>query len=160
MLPAKHLLLEITVVTIRCKIKDEGGRRKVAEGGQPKPTPVANTKELPMIKAIAQLLGTGSAKRVDALSRQVAESSLESVCKLVLGHVESMSFSEARGYTRARASGIVRKQARVVISRGADAEQAWEDDIVRAATEQLVPLVLRQTGVGVLESATKLRLAA
>ena len=113
-----------------------------------------------MIKAIAQLLGTGSASRIDALSRQVAELSLESVCELVHGRVESMSFSEARGYARARASRIVRKHARAVICRDASAEQAWEDDIVRAATEQLVPLVLRHTGVGVLESATKLRLAA
>ncbi len=113
-----------------------------------------------MIYKIIKLLGADSASRVDALSRQVADSSVESVCQLVCGHIESMTFSEARGYVRARAGRIVRKQTRLVISRHARTKQAWEDAVTRAATEQLVPLVLRQAGVGVPKAAVKLRLAA
>ncbi len=113
-----------------------------------------------MIKTIIKLLGADSSRRIDTLTRQVVDLSVESVCQLVCGHVESMTFSEARGYVRARAGRIVRKQARLVIGRQRGAEQAWEDAVTRVATEQLVPLVLRRTGVGVPKAATKLRLAA
>ena len=61
----------------------------------------------------------------------------------------------------ARAGSVVRKQARIAIHRQAGAEEAWIDAVTSAATEQIVPLVLRQTGVGVPKAATpKLRLAA
>ncbi len=113
-----------------------------------------------MIKTITKLLRASSANQIDTLSHQVADLSVQCVCELVCGHVEGMTFSEARGYVRARAGRIVRKQARVVIGRHAGAEQAWVDAVTRAATEQLVPLVLRRTGVGVPKAATKLRLAA
>ena len=113
-----------------------------------------------MINAIAELLGAGSSRRIDALSRQVADLSLESVCQLVVGQVEGMTFSEARGYVRARAVRLVRKQARMAISRQPGADQSWVEAVTRAATEQIVPLVLRQTGVGVPQTAAKLRLAA
>jgi len=113
-----------------------------------------------MIHLVARLLGGTSSSQVDSLARQVADLSLESVCQRVCGHVEGMTFSEARGYVRARAGHVVRKQARMAISRHPTAEQAWVDAIARPATEQLVPLVLRQTGVGVPKVASKLRLAA
>jgi len=108
-----------------------------------------------MINVIAKLLGAPPASRVDVLSRQVAELSLESVCQLVGERVESMTFSEARGYVRARAAQIVRKQSRLAISRQAGAEQAWT-----VATERIVPLVLRQAGVGVPKLPATSRLAA
>ncbi len=113
-----------------------------------------------MINKIAKLLGADSASRMDALSRQVADSCVESVCQLVRGSIESMTFSEARGYVRARAGRIVRRQARLAISRHTGAKLPGVDAVTRAATEQLVPLVLRQAGVGVPKAASKLRLAA
>jgi len=113
-----------------------------------------------MINVIAKLLGAPPASRVDVLSRQVAELSLESVCQLVGERVESMTFSEARGYVRARAAQIVRKQSRLAISRQAGAEQAWTESVVRVATERIVPLVLRQAGVGVPKLPATSRLAA
>ncbi len=113
-----------------------------------------------MIKTIAKLLGATPKSQIDALAHLVADESLESVCQLVSGHVESMTFSEARGYVRARAGRIVRKQARAAINRQPGAEEAWVDAIAHGATEQIVPLVLRQTGVGVPKATTKLRLAA
>jgi len=113
-----------------------------------------------MIKAMTKLLRTASSGRIDALSRQVADLSLESVCQLVSGHVESMTFSEARGYVRARAGRVVRKQAQSTIRHQPHAKQAWVEAVTRAATEQIVPLVLRQTGVGLPESVSKLPLAA
>lgn len=113
-----------------------------------------------MIKTIAKLLNAAPASQKDALARQVADASLESICQLVSGHIESMTFSEARGYIRARAGSLVRKEVHRAISRRPGAEEAWVDVIARTATEQIVPLVLRQTAVGVPQAVTKLRLAA
>ena len=113
-----------------------------------------------MINHLAKLLSAASAGRMDALSRQVADLSLQGVCELVGDHIEDMTFSEARGYVRARASRVVRKQARMAIGRHPGADQAWLDAITRSATERIVPLVLRQTGVGVLRPAAPTRMAA
>jgi hypothetical protein len=113
-----------------------------------------------MMNHLAKLLNVASTGRMDALSRQVADLSLESVCEVVGDRIENMAFSEARGYVRARASRVVRKQARMVISRHPGANQSWLDAITRSATERIVPLVLRQTGVGVPKSAVPTRMAA
>ncbi len=122
-----------------------------------------------MIQTIAKLLSAAPTKQIDALSRQVADLSMEGVCQLVSGPIQSMTFSEARGYVRARAGRIVQKKALQVLNQHSATqtratqnratESAWVDDVVHAATEQLVPLVLRQVGLGVPKAATKLRLA-
>jgi hypothetical protein len=116
-----------------------------------------------MIESIAKLLGRASqspsARDIQALSRQVADLSVQSVCELVGGPVQSMSFSEARGYVRARAVGLVRSQARLAIGQQLGADLFWLEEVTRSATEQIIPLVLRQTGVGLLQ-ASPLRLAA
>ncbi|MGI9430005.1 MAG: hypothetical protein ACR2NM_15190 [Bythopirellula sp.] len=113
-----------------------------------------------MINHLAKLLSGASNGRMDALSRQVADLSLDSVCEVVGDRIECMTFSEARGYVRARASRVVRKQARMAISRHPGADQTWLDAITRSATERIVPLVLRQTGVGVPKPAAPARMAA
>ncbi len=113
-----------------------------------------------MIKSIAQLLSAASSRRVAALSRQVAEASVEDVCTTVGGKVESMSFSEARGYVRARAAGIVRKQTRLAVTQDASVHPVLAEAVARLATEQIVPLVLRKTGVGVPAATSQVRLAA
>ncbi len=102
-----------------------------------------------MFEGIAKLLGKTSSEVVDAIVRQVAELSVEGVCGLVETHVEEMSLSEARGYVRARAVCIVRQQTRAAISRHPKASEAITDMVVRAATERILPTVLRQAGVGV-----------
>ena len=112
-----------------------------------------------MIKAIAQLFGSASSSRIDALALQVVESSVESVCQLVEDQVECMKLSEARGYVRARAASVVRRQSRLAIGGQPGADVAWTDVVARTAIERLVPLVLRKTGVGVLKASVA-RLAA
>ncbi|MEM8946702.1 MAG: hypothetical protein AAGD11_16130 [Planctomycetota bacterium] len=106
-----------------------------------------------MIKSLSQLLSAASLSKIDALSRQAADLSIEDVCQTVAGHVEGMTFSEARGYVRARAMRAVRKQSRLAIARHPGARLEWLDTVARAATERLVPLVLRKSGVGVPQSA-------
>lgn len=118
-----------------------------------------------MIKSFVKLLGAASSAQIDALSRQVADLSVEDVCSAVRGQIEAMTFSEARGYVRARAARVVRKRTRQVISTQASVRPELVAEITRTATERIVPLVLRQTGVGVptvttKPATTKLRLAA
>ena len=112
-----------------------------------------------MIQAIAKLLRANSLSRIDALSRQVAELSVEAVCLHVGEQVQSMSFSEARGYVRARAAAIVRRHARLAILRHPGGDLAWAETVARTAIERIVPSVLRKTGVGVPRAAVA-RLAA
>jgi len=112
-----------------------------------------------MMNTIAKLFGFAPSSRIDAISRQVAELSLDSVCDLVCDRVDSMSLSEARGYVRARAARIVRRHAHFAIVRHAGVDVAWTDQVARMAIERMVPHVLRKTGVGVPKAAT-IRLAA
>ena len=102
-----------------------------------------------MFAAMAKLFGKASSGVIDAMVRQVAELSVECVCQRVATRVEEMTLSEARGYVRARAAQVVSRQARLAISRQPEVDVAWTSAIVRAATEQIVPLVLRQARVDV-----------
>lgn len=112
-----------------------------------------------MLKAIVKLLGAASDGQITNLSRQVASASFDNVTSLVAEQIEGMSFSEARGYVRARAAVTVRKQARQVISQ-AGSDMTLVEEVARLATEQLLPQVLRQVGVGVPKAAPQIRLAA
>ena len=102
-----------------------------------------------MFAGIAKLFGAAPSAAIDALVRQVADLSLEGVIERVSARIDDMTLSEARGYVRARAASVVRRQTSQAISQHQDATDDWAGMIVPAATERLVPLVLRQTGVGV-----------
>jgi len=102
-----------------------------------------------MFAGIAKFFGTAPSATIDALVRQVAELSLESVAERVATRIDDMTFSEARGYVRARAALVVRRQTRQVISQYQEATDDWAGVIIPAATERIVPLVLRQRSVGV-----------
>jgi hypothetical protein len=105
-------------------------------------------KETPMFAGIAKLFGAAPSAAIDALVRQVADLSLESVVGRVAARVDEMTLSEARGYVRARASQVVRRHTHVAIAQYQGASEDWACLIVPAATERIVPQVLRQTGVG------------
>lgn len=102
-----------------------------------------------MLEAVASFFRTKPTARIETLARQVAEACVADITPLVAGGVEDMSLSEARGYVRARSAAIVRRHTRLAICRSPQAVQDWSPGIVRSATEQIIPLVLRQTGVGV-----------
>ena len=102
-----------------------------------------------MLEAVAKMFRSESSAKIEALARQVVDESVENVAQLVANHMEAMTLSEARGYVRARSAQIVRRQTRLAVNRHPDAAPDWSASIIRAATERLVPLVLRQTGVGI-----------
>jgi hypothetical protein len=59
---------------------------------------------------------------------------------------------------RARANSIVRRQTRITLA-GQSLSDDVQTDLVRAAIERLVPVVIKRAGVG-LPRPTALRLAA
>ena len=113
-----------------------------------------------MLTSIAKLFRSSSPSgAIEALTRQVTEQCLEDVIDRVSDQIDSMSLSEARGYVRARAAQVVRIQTRQALSQHNEAVEEWANLIIPSATERLIPLVIRQTGVG-LPRPEKLRLAA
>ena len=103
-----------------------------------------------MINTLLSALGISSPGiNLDPIVRQVTESCVSEVLDQVVGRIEGMSFSEARGYLRARSTKIVIRQTRVATAAlGALTPDQWEL-IVHRATERLVPQVIRQARVGV-----------
>lgn len=87
--------------------------------------------------------GFGSSRKIDSLARQIAELSADGVRKQIEGHTTSMTSAEARGFVRARASRIVRCQARLLLTHHEKVRPDWSPRIVRRAIEQVVPLVLK-----------------
>src|SRR5882672_1468600 len=86
----------------------------------------------------------GSVKRPqESLARQVAELSVEVIYRLVAGHTRGMTPCEARGYVRARSAREISRQTRMAVSRWPGADLAWESSLRLAATERVVPLVMR-----------------
>ena len=102
-----------------------------------------------MLEAVAKVFRSEPSAKVEAFARQVVDESVADVAQLVAKQMEGMTLSEARGYVRARSAQIVRRQTRLAIHRHPHAAPDWSASIVRTATERLVPLVLRQTGVGI-----------
>jgi hypothetical protein len=94
-------------------------------------------------KFISLLLGQGRSN-VEPLIRQIVEQSLSEVCRLVEGRMVGMSLAEARGYVRARATQIVMHETRLAIAKSSDVAFSSMADIVRQATERLIPQVIRK----------------
>ncbi len=95
---------------------------------------------------IGQLLRAARSRRqaIDALVRQVAEASLEGVCRLAADRVTGMSPCEARGYIRGRAGREIRRQTRLALARHAGVDASWHAVIVARAADRLPPLALRK----------------
>ena len=86
---------------------------------------------------------------IDALARQVADLSVEELCRLAAGPIAAMTMCEARGYLRARSAGEIRRQAKIVLARHPEASHSWLDEVMQVAAERIVPLALRQIAAGV-----------
>lgn len=112
-----------------------------------------------MLEVVAKMFRSQPSAKIDALAKQVVEESVAGVALLVADRMERMTLSEARGYVRARSHRIVRRHTSLALSRHSKTAQDWSAAIVRAATERLIPLVLRETGVG-LPRRTGARVAA
>jgi hypothetical protein len=95
-----------------------------------------------MLRQLFRIPGSRS-KSIEAVVRQVAEASANSVLQLVRGRVAGMGPFEARGYIRAHAGVTIRRHARLAASRQTDLATPWET-IAAHASERVAPLVLRK----------------
>lgn len=93
-----------------------------------------------------QFFAAARSRRValDALVKQVAEASVESVMRLIGDRTAGMSPCEARGYVRARSSVEIRRQVKAVLSQRPAGEQQWESLVIARAAEAAAALVLRR----------------
>ena len=98
---------------------------------------------------VGRLFNSIPSSKSKTLAKQVVEASLEEAKQIVAEEVSDMSLAEARGYVRARCGLVVRRHARSAISRDPQADSTWTASIARTATEQLVPIVLREAQVGI-----------
>ena len=85
----------------------------------------------------------GSVRNIESLAIQVAETSVAGVRLRVVGRIDAMTTSEARGFIRARAAQEIRCQTRILLARQLKMGNGWEARVVRRATEKVIPLVLR-----------------
>lgn len=90
------------------------------------------------------LSGSVSQKKIEQLSRQIAEQSVDFVCQLTARSTAGMTLCETRGYIRARAGAEIRKQTRVQLASEKASLAENQAAIVAKATDLVVPKVLRQ----------------
>ena len=102
-----------------------------------------------MFEGIANFVSGYSSRNSDAIVKQVVEASVSGACEIVSDKVQFMSLSEARGYIRARAAEVVRRESRLALNRTRGTGAYSLKSIVRTATERLIPVVLKKTSVGV-----------
>ena len=112
-----------------------------------------------MFEGIASLVSGYSTKDSAAIVKQVVDASIAGACEKVAAKVHFMSLSEARGYIRARAAEVVRRESRIALSRASNSGAYCLKAVVRTATERLIPIVLKKMSVGV-PTARELPLAA
>jgi hypothetical protein len=106
-----------------------------------------------LIKKLISLLLGSVRDSAEPLIRQIADRSLAEVCHQVEGRMRDMSLAEARGYVRARATQVVMREARLAIANSTDLDFSAMADVVRQATERLIPQVIRKMYVRALQAS-------
>lgn len=86
----------------------------------------------------------GKSRTIEAHARQLAKSSVDGVRQRVESRFSSMTASETRGFIRALASRVVRRQTRIRLAGRQNLPSDWHATIIRKATDHLVPLVMHE----------------
>lgn len=96
----------------------------------------------PLIQYLTQLLSGPSRQELIDLVRQVSDRSFPAVQDRTVGRLEGMPLAEARGYVRARATGIVRRQVEICLTRRHAIDAKLQSQIGLQACERVVHLVI------------------
>ena len=80
---------------------------------------------------------------IESATRQIVVASLDRACERIDGEAQQMSLSETRGYIRARSADVVRLCTRNVLA-GKSFDTVQQQQVRRAATERLIPQVMRR----------------
>jgi flavin-binding protein dodecin len=97
-----------------------------------------------VIALFARLIQRQSLNRIISTARQIANQSRDDVWARVRDLVFQMDIPEARGYVRARAAKIVRREAEAVVASTHGIDAASRHLVKRMATERVVQLVLAE----------------
>ncbi|REJ67793.1 MAG: hypothetical protein DWQ31_10445 [Planctomycetota bacterium] len=95
-----------------------------------------------MIHYLKQLLARPGRQELINLVRQVSDRSFPIVQQQAVSRIGTMSLAEARGYVRARARGVVRRQLEVCLTRRYAIDAALQERIGLHACERVVHLVI------------------
>ena len=95
--------------------------------------------------ALSQLIGawTGTSRLADLADRVAGRSRLQA-WQRVAERVPDLNSSEARGYVRARAGGIIREEAARLAEQEGGLARRWQSKIEAAALEALTASLLAQ----------------
>lgn len=91
---------------------------------------------------------SSAACQIEVLAIEVAERCQTAVQTRLGRQTSNMKPSEARGYVRARATAVVRRETSAMFSDRRELPSGLREELFRQATEQVVTLVCRRTGAG------------
>ena len=91
---------------------------------------------------------SSAACQIDLLALQVAERCQSAVQARLGLQTSNMKPSEARGYVRARATVVVRRETDVLFSERRELPSRLREELFRQATEQVVALFCEPAGAG------------
>ena len=94
-----------------------------------------------MIELFAKFVQRQSLNRIISTARQIACQSRDDVCARVRDLIFQMDLAEARGYVRARAAVVVRRET---ATSAGEFDAAGQDLVKRMATERVVQLVMAE----------------
>lgn len=95
-----------------------------------------------MFKYLTQLISRPSRQELIDLVRQVSDRSFPAVQDRTAGRIEGMPLAEARGYVRARATGVIRRQLEVCLTRRHAIDAKLQKRIGLHACERVVHLII------------------
>ncbi len=97
-----------------------------------------------MIKYLTQLISRPSRQELVDLVRQVSDRSFPAVQDRAASRAAGMPLAEARGYVRARATGIIRRQVEICLTRRHAVDERLQRQIALHACERVVHLVIAE----------------
>jgi hypothetical protein len=105
---------------------------------------IARERTLQVIELFAKFVQRQSLNRIISTARQIANQSRDDVWARVCELVFQMDLAEARGYVRARAAKIIRREVGVGAASISGIDANGRDLVARMATERVVQLVMAQ----------------
>jgi hypothetical protein len=86
----------------------------------------------------------GKYREIEEHARQLAKLSVDGVRQRVESRISSMTTSEIRGFIRALAAHVVRRQNRIRLAGRRSLPSNWQAAVIRKATDRLVPMVMHE----------------
>ena len=103
---------------------------------------VSLERMLLLIQYLTQLISRPNRQEIIDLVCQVSDRSFAAVQDRTAGRIQRMAPAEARGYVRAKATGIIRRQVEICLTRRHPVGERLQRQIGLQACERVVHLVI------------------